>query len=106
MKKLPKLKWFVYVDDINRGQIISFNILNHSYFLHSIEENFKKNKADRQKFEEQLERDLRYCFWSKTEHEVVISDMLESGVKARVDVYDQVHLNWDIFVSYVFDNLS
>lgn len=45
------------------------------------------------------------ALWCKCEHEVVvgpwIGDFEKEGVK--VDIYEQIRMNWDLFVEYVWD---
>ena len=47
-----------------------------------------------------------YYFWSKCEWEIILSDWPPSDTfcKEKIDVFDQVMLNWDIFVDYIWNN--
>ena len=105
------LEWNVFVEDINRREIIEYNIFNHGSFIAGVK-NLEKSRPNRKEFEEQLNRLLRYYFWSKCEWEIVLSEwppprQKKEYVKSRkIDVYDQIKLNWDFFVSYVWENRS
>ena len=107
-KKTSKksLCWNVYVEDINSKSIVPFNIFNHSGFLKFVENDFKKYSTDCVAFGEQLKHDLQYYLQSRAEYEIILYDLHETGIKLTVSAYDQVLLNWDVFVSYVFDSLS
>ena len=46
-----------------------------------------------------------YYYWAKCEWEVIVSDWPTSGkVEAKIDVYNQVMLNWDKFADYTWKN--
>lgn len=47
-----------------------------------------------------------YYFWSKCEWEIIISGWppRDDFNDAKIDVYDQVKLNWDKFVDYTWDH--
>ena len=97
------LKWNVYTSDFNGKRIVVDNIFEHGGFTADCKKNAKKNK-DKEAFAEQLRRDIMYYFWAKCEWEVMIGDLFRDEVKIKVDVYDQVCLNWDLFVDYVWEN--
>ena len=47
-----------------------------------------------------------YYFWSKAEWEIILSPWCggRDTKDIKIDVYDQVMNNWDIFVDYVFNS--
>lgn len=49
-----------------------------------------------------------YYFWSKCEWEIILSDFPPSKKfqEKKVDVYEQVMLNWDIFINYVWNQYN
>lgn len=104
------MKWYVFYYNINKKKIDTFNIFEHGSFLKYIKkalkqhEKYKENKED---FAERIKRELMYYFWSKAEWEVIIApwvggDREKDSVK--IDVYDQVMLNWNVFIDYVWNN--
>lgn len=128
------LKWNVFRYDINKNEIVTFNIFDHWRFEEDVQKSLKKFK-DKDEFAEQLRRDLRYYFWSKCEYEVIISsfpvyitmnelDRLNServehkekwgkdyfrisvcpDAGSKIDIYEQVMNNWDIFLDYVWNS--
>ena len=66
------LEWNVFYHSINSNKITTFNIFDHWKFNEDVQKSLKKFK-DKDEFAEQLRRDLMYYFWSKYEHEVVIT---------------------------------
>lgn len=131
---IMSLKWNVFYHDVNRQRIAVFNIFDHWKFAEDTQKNLKKIK-DKDKFAEELRRDLFYYFGSKCEWEVVITswvphittselDRLNAerekalkeynrepyslyvnpNVAEKIDVYNQVMNNWDIFLDYVWNS--
>ena len=97
------LEWNVYVSDFNSKKIETHNVFEHGRFWDDCCKNWKKNKADKEAFAEQLRRDLMYYYWSKCEWEVVVQSWPSGRGEMKIDVYDQIMLNWDKFVDYVWE---
>ena len=82
-------------------------------------------------FKEKLHRTLKYYYWSRAEYEIILTDWptavtrdviekameefkekdvyrtcIDLPVSLKVDVYDQIALNFDLFADYVWDNLD
>ena len=124
------LEWNVFFEDVNAKQIIKFNIFNHRDFCESVEK-ILKMKISRADFAKRIERELMYYFWSKSEYEIVLTSwppyisedernrinqeaaLRESKgwgnnahnvnltVRKKVDIYEQVMLNFDKFIDYL-----
>lgn len=79
-------------------------MFEHGGFKEEID-NLLTKELTREEFEKELKLSLMYHFWCKCEHEVVvgpwIGDFEKEGVK--VDIYEQIRMNWDMFVEYVWD---
>lgn len=102
------LEWKVYEHDYNADKIVPFNIFEHGRFYEDCQKNARKNSKDFDAFCDQLRKDVMYYYWSKCEWEVVISPFVRDSEKAaiKIDVYDQVDLNWDIFCEYVWSHAA
>lgn len=100
------LTWNVYYENFNAGRIETYNVFNHYRFWDDCIKNVKKNKEDRKAFEEQLRRDLMYYYWSKCEWEIILSawPARKNFHEEKIDVFDQIYLNWDKFTDYVWEN--
>ena len=99
------LEWNALIGDWNHKEIKTFNIFHHYGFLEYCKKNAKKNAKDYAKFCEQLYADLHYCFWSKSEYEVIVTDWPTTGrCEKKIDIYDQVALNWNVFCNYVWSH--
>lgn len=100
------LEWNVYLEDFNNKKIRVYNIFNHYTFYEYCLKAKKKYKDDKDKFLDKIKSSLMYCFWSKCEYEIVLTSWPKRNnfYEERIDVYDQVMLNWSIFSEYIWEN--
>lgn len=135
------LMWNVLVEDINRKEIVSYNIFDHVRFVTDLVKDYNKLKRDKtlEDFEaafiERIKRNLMYYYWSKAEWEIVVTSWppymsldevdkvnneinkyekeyghkpniahFSSAVGEKIDVYDQIMLNWDMFAEYILNH--
>lgn len=100
------MKWNVYIYNINQKKIEPFNIFDHWRFVEDVKKDIKKYK-NKDEFADKLKSELMYFFWSKAEYEIIIAPWC-GGDRGRdsikIDVFDQVMMNWDVFVDYVWKN--
>lgn len=100
-----EFEWYVFInDDFNGKGIGKFNVFNSVKFkrgLLDIKKRLKKNPSLDCKSE--IEKELMYCFWGKCEYEVVIGSLFSKDISDfdKIDIYDQVMLNFDKFAEYV-----
>lgn len=101
----PKLVWNVYIADVNQNRIDVYNIFQHSSFVEDCKKVIEESNT-KDEFGEGIQRCLMYYFWSKCEWEIVLSDFppYEKFKKEKIDVYDQVMLNWNVFIEYFWNN--
>ncbi len=86
------------------------------------------NKFKDEVFAKRLETVLRYYFWSRCECEIVLTDWptsithkeleklvsepvtyrhsVELDISKKIDMFEQVQNNWNIFIDYVWSNLN
>lgn len=100
------LAWNVYIDDFNARCIRTLDIFQHDSFLEGCRKAAQKYTDDEASFAEQVDRLLKYYFWSKTEYEIVLDTWPPSPRfhPEKVDVYDQVKLNWPVFINWLWSN--
>lgn len=102
---MRKMVWNVYIENFNKKEIETYNIFDHASFYGGVKKAYQKCKDDFNAFETKVMRELMYYFWSKCEWEIILSDWPPSDKfrDKKVSVYDQVMLNWDTFIHYVWD---
>lgn len=110
-KGVKSLVWNVFRYDINKREIITYNIFNHGKFLDDVKkdakEDYGKQLPDYEEFKERVRRELQYYFWRKCEYEVIVSAWPpnENVPEQKIDAYSQVMMNFDTFYSYLYSNL-
>lgn len=100
------MEWNVYYYNINRKVIETYNIFNHSAFktgVLSLCDNKKTHNMPKFNFEESLHSLLRYYFWAKSEWEILLTPWIGENLTKKIDVYNQVRLNWNTFVDYCWN---
>lgn len=76
-KKAADLEWYVFYYNVNKNKIEPFNIFRHGGFCEYVDKARKKCKT-REEFVEQVRKELKYYFWSKSEYELII-EVSEDG---------------------------
>ena len=100
------LEWNVYVGNFNAKKIETHNVFHHTRLVEDCRAAAKKFKDDKAAFAEEVRHSLMYYYWSKCEWEVIISHWppMKRFDGSKVDVYDQVMMNWDRFIDYLWEN--
>lgn len=99
------MHWYVYTGNFNGQRIEKYDIFQHASFEKGVKEAYKRFKNDFDAFAEEVKRDLMYYFWSKCEWEIILSGWpaTDRFKEEKIDVYDQVMLNWDVFIKYIWE---
>lgn len=101
---MREMHWRVFVYDFNGKRIGEYDIFEHYRFAEDVRKAYKKHRNDHDAFCESVRKSLAYYFWSKCEWEVILSAWPPSDrvPERKVDVYEQVMLNWNVFIEYVW----
>ena len=94
------MEWNVFVYDVNKRRIVACNIFNHSRFKDDMQKLINSDVND-DEFKFKVRDLLMYYFRSRCEYEVMISDWIDEKYKMKIDVCDQVMMNFDKFVNYL-----
>ena len=103
------LEWNVYVSDFNRGEIVKHNVFDHWRLMEDLKKIARKYKnSERAKFEDEMAGWLKYYYWSKCEWEIIIDHFphCDRFKDEKVDVWDQIEMNWGIFCDYVWAHIA
>lgn len=95
--------WNVLICDINNRRIETFNIFNHYSFCRGCNDAYEKCAGDKNIFAERIHDKLMYYFWSKFEWETTVKGLGEYDIQRQIDVYEQVMLNWDKFINFLWN---
>ena len=129
-----KLEWNVYTHNFNGKSIEKYNIFNHGRFTEDAKKELKKCETKEEFAEELRKDLFYYfgskCEWevvitswvphiTMSELDRINAEREESkkkydrdpynlyvnpDISKKIDVYEQVRLNWDLFVDYVWSN--
>ena len=99
------LTWNVYVGDFNNSRIVTDNVFDNSGVMEDLRKAVKKF-PEKEDFAEAVRKSLMYHYWSKCEWEIILSNWppSERMREEKIDVYDQVRLNWPVFIDYLWEN--
>ena len=99
------LEWYVYVSDFNSRTFKEYNVFNHWRFMEDLKKIARKYRdRERDQFENEMAGWLKYYYWSKAEWEIILEHWPQLGEKyqEKIDVWDQIHMNWPQFCDYVW----
>lgn len=85
------LEFYALIQDFSSHEFVPYNIFNNARFQDGLDRIFEDGNdyQSLNEFIERLRRLLSYCFWSKCEYEVFVTDVLERH-RRKIDVYQQV----------------
>ena len=96
------LEWNVFCYNFNEKKIEKFNVFNHASFERDVRRLLVKTES-KEEFSDELAVSVKYYYWAKSEWEVVITPWVGSkSAILKVDVVEQLKMNWDCFVDYTW----
>lgn len=109
-KRIPdvNLEWYVFYENVNAREIVELNVFRHSTFLDRCRDAARKCGDDRAVFADMVRSALLYHFWCKCEYEIILTSWpwREGDPERKVDVFQQVMMNFDRFIDYLWGNLA
>ena len=100
-RKGEKMKWYVKIHDFNSDTIVDYNIFNSVRMTEGIQKLFDEGISDYDKFVKDLDSLCKYCFWSKSEYEVMMSGLFDGHKQYKIDVYSQLAMNMNNLADYI-----
>lgn len=98
------MEWYVLRENFNEKKIENWNIFNSIKFSEGVKE-LLDNFVTFEDFVEKLDKELMYSFWSKAEHEIIVSDLFNK-VNQKIDIYNQVKPNIKILADYIINEYN
>ena len=120
------LSWNVLFEDFNKKEIVYYDIFKGGYF-EEVARELKKKTGNKKVFTEKFRLKLMSQFWARSEYEVVVTSwppyiskeeldkLKQEDVKYRtnvnltvgrkIDIYEQLQMNWQQFIDYVWNNI-
>ena len=103
-----KMEFNCFYQDFNSNELVWFNVLNNS-LVNEINKWHKSKYYDistREKLKEQLKHYFMYCYWCKSEFEVIISNWTGIEMEQKVDVWWQIEHNLDLITDIVINAMQ
>lgn len=91
------MEYNVFYHEINGDKIKTFNVLRKDGIIYEFLKELRMRDMNRDEFEEELRRELRYYYWAKCEAEVLISAWVGGDAEEKIDIYQQIDINWKLF---------
>lgn len=97
------MEYYVLYHEFNKDIIKPFNIFDSYKFNDGIQR-LLKNFTTFDKFKEELDNLAKWCFWSKSEYEIICKGWVSKEDREyKIDIYDQIKPNLDILAKYIID---
>lgn len=98
------MEWYVLLHDFNKDKVISYNIFNNNKLNEELKE-LKENFISKEIFISELDKTLRWCFWSKAEYEIMVGDLFEKDLDKyeKIDAYQQLKPNLNTLADYIIN---
>ena len=95
-----KLEWNVYIEDPNAKSFRKYNALSGygDYFI----KEYIHTKGNKEKFLERVRLIMQSRYWSRCEYELILTGWPNANIQEKIDVYDQLMMNWYHFSEYVW----
>ena len=98
------LEWYVIAHDFNSDKIVPYNIFYNSFVENVHKEIRKKKITNYNELKEYIYHWSKYHYWSKVEHEIVVSGLCSKQDKEeKIDVDWQIQMNLDRITEYVIN---
>lgn len=98
------LEYNVLLPNINNEIYYKFNIFHSNRFLSCLMDlKARCRKEINIDLHEEIRRCIAYSFRAKAEYEIVVK-CLFGKVEHKIDIYEQVTLNFDLFYDYLLQN--
>jgi len=92
--------WKVILHECNGDKIVVHDVL--AYKKDAIKK-MRRQSSSIEEFEDKLSTMMASQYWSRAEYEVVVHAWCGGDAELKIDVYDQLKLNWDKFVEYCYN---
>lgn len=96
------MEWYVFYYDQNKERVVKWNIFDHRAFTEDLKILYSK-QYDLNSFSADLQHYAICYFWSKYEYEMFIEPWHNDKAVHKIDVFDQLMMNWDIFARYCYN---
>lgn len=105
-KHWKNMKWNCFEWDINRDKLVWFNVLSDDLLDDIKKAHTKKQINNKEDLSNIVRIWAMHHYWSKCEHETLITDFPKYKNEYKMDVFEQLQNNWQIFIDYLIKGLE
>ena len=103
-KSDENFKWNVWIWDFNHDRLEQYDVV--PMLLRELKSLRKEDfPMDKKSMDKELKTWARYHFWSKCEYEMIVHGWPVKKNYEKIDVYNQLMLNWDTFSETFWKNV-
>jgi hypothetical protein len=103
------MEWNVLNYDCGKDRIVAYDVCPGIQNNTILSKQLKslKHKDSRTSFEEVLNTWAHSRFWARREYEIFVGDAFEDNPNNfdKWDIWEQLAMNWDNFVNYIWENI-
>lgn len=106
MKKIKKITpFYVIKEDVNTKKFIKYDVMPYlSACYNETKEGLRPITFD--EFKQFVKDKSMYMYWSRCEHEIVCSSIIDENVKKKIDIYWQIQMNIDLITEIFIKNVT
>ena len=94
------LEWNVYIEDPNAKTFKNYNALKG--YENKFVKELVEAKGNKEKFLERVRLTMQSRYWSRCEYEIILTGWPNASIQEKIDIYDQIIMNWYHFSEYVW----
>lgn len=89
-------------------QFVAYDVM--PYFINEYKEAKKKKgtptkDSTKEEWSKWVQGKATYMYWSRCQYEIILKDWPCMKVDKKIDVYDQLVMNWDLVLERFFKNI-
>ena len=105
MSKKKITPFFVIIDDSNKQEFVTYNVM--PYLMECFRKAKKNDKPKSfDEFKEFVKSNSMYMYWSRCQYEVVLKSWPSGGHEKKIDVHWQLMMNIDIVTKVLMHNVG
>lgn len=100
------LKFNIAYENFNCRELMTVNVFDYVFIKEELDKIAKRKpekRPDFNTFNKEINSLMIYHFWGRCEYEFIISSWPSGRWETKVDVYEQIKLNWDLFIRQCWD---
>lgn len=98
------MKFYAFMQDLNSDKLIYTNVIRQD-LIDRVKKAIKKNYTY-DEIKEEVKRELMFCYWSKSEYEVIVSNWGGKDFEKKIDIWYQLEPNLDLITTNLIKELA